>query len=357
MNISKNCLRIFGLLLFVVIVVKLDPHRISHVILKADFAILGIALILVIPLMMLKSWRWQYLLAMQGFFISFKESFAVYLEAFYVGLITPGRLGEFIKALYLKEKKGVSIGEGFSSVLIDRLQDVLPFIVVGLLGLILSPFGESYLYLIIGIMLLFLLIWILVFKAKVWKKIVQRVVRELVPKKYRNSVDVQLDSFFTGIGKFRDFRMIVPVIATIASAALVFLQCYLIAISLSISVSFVYLAFCVSVAGLASLIPVSIYGLGTREATLIGLFSRVGLSSESAVVFSLIYLMVFGLFTATIGALIWFVSPIKIESGKMKAKALVRPSSSIRNRNGETYGRNQLDGQISEIQETNRGTR
>ena len=310
MNISKNWFRIFGLVLFIAILVKLDLRRILHVILKVDFAILGIALILIIPVMMLMSWRWQSLLAMQGLRIGFIESFAVYMKAYYVGLITPGRLGEFIKAIYLKEKNGIPIGEGFSSVLIDRLQDVLPFVVVGLLGLILSPFGRLYFYPVIGVMLLFLLIWILLFKAEVWKKIVQGIVRGLVPRKYKDNVDVQFDSFFAGISKFGNFRIIMPIIATIASAALAFFQCYLIAISLSISISFVYLTFCVSVAGLVSLIPVSIYGLGTREATLIALFSRVGLSSESAVGFSLMYLLVFGVFTAAIGALIWFVSPI-----------------------------------------------
>lgn len=310
MNISKNWLRILGLILFGVILFKLDLRNISRVIVKADFAILGVALILIIPLMMIKSWRWKYLLAMQGHFISFKESFAVCLEAFYVGAITPGRLGEFIKAIYLKERNSIAISEGFSSILIDRLQDILPFVVVGLLGLILYPFGRLYSYPIIGIAFLFLLMWILLFKAGAWKNIAQRVVRGLVPGKYKDSVDAQFDSFFAGISKFGNFRIIIPIIATIASAVLAFVQCYLIAISLSISISFVYLIFCASVGSLVSLIPVSIYGLGTREVTLIALFSRVGLSSESAVGFSLIYLLVFGVFTGTIGALIWFISPI-----------------------------------------------
>ena len=311
MNISKNWLRIVGLVIFIAILVKLDLRQISHVILDVDFAVLAVVLILIIPGIMLISWRWKYLLFMQGFHIGFKESFIICLEAYYVGLITPGRLGEFIKAVYLKEKNSIPIGEGFSSVLIDRLQDIAPFVIVGLLGLILSPLGRLYFYPVIGVMLLFLLlIWVLLFKAEAWKKIIQSIVRGLVPRKYKNGVDIQFDSFFVGISKFRNFRIIMPIIATIASAALAFFQCYLIAISLSISVSFVYLTFCVSVAGLVSLIPVSIYGLGTREATLIALFSRVGLSSESAVGFSLIFLLVFGVFTAAIGAVIWFVSPI-----------------------------------------------
>ena len=142
------------------------------------------------------------------------------------------------------------------------------------------------------------------------KKISMVLVQSLVPKRYRSSINTQLDSFFTGIGKLSNLRIIVPALATAALTAIAFLQCYLITVSLSISISFVYLAFCVSVASLVSLIPISISGLGTREATMIVLFSRVGLSSESAVSFSLTYLLVFNVFTAVIGAFIWFISPI-----------------------------------------------
>lgn len=310
-RISRNWLRIFGLVLFVIILIKLDLRRVLEIITKVDLIILAVPLSLVIPLKTLQSWRWRYLLSMQNVSLSLGKSFLVYLGAFYIGAITPARAGEFIKAFYLRKEKNMSLGEGFSNILIDRLQDVLAFAIVGLIGLSLAPLGGTYLYSIIGIAFLFLVIWVFLFRAETTtKKISMVLVQSLVPKRYRSSINTQLDSFFTGIGKLSNLRIIVPALATAALTAIAFLQCYLITVSLSISISFVYLAFCVSVASLVSLIPISISGLGTREATMIVLFSRVGLSSESAVSFSLTYLLVFNVFTAVIGAFIWFISPI-----------------------------------------------
>ena len=311
-GINKNWLRILGLLLFVVILIKLDLRRVLEVITKADLIILAVPLSLVIPLKMLQSWRWRYLLGMQNVSLSLRKSFLIYLSAFFIGAITPARTGEFIKAFYLKKEKNVSLGEGFSNILIDRLQDVSAFAIVGLIGLSLTPLGGTYLYLIIGITFLFLVVWAFLFRAKTTtKKIFVVLVQSLVPKRYRSAIDTQLDSFFSGIGKLSNPRIIVTALTTAAVTAIAFFQCYLIATSLSISISFSYLAFCVSVAGLVSLIPISISGLGTREATMIALFSRVGLSSESAVSFSLTYLLVFNVFIAVIGAFIWFISPVR----------------------------------------------
>ena len=279
---------------------------------KLDIRILAISLCLVIPLKMLQSLRWRYLLSMQNVFISLKESFLVYLGASYVGMITPARVGEFIKVLYLKKENNMSIGEGLSNILIDKLQDVSVFVIVGLIGLALAPLGGLHFYLIFGIAFLFLVVWAFLFGAKTSKKISIALARSFTPRKYRNSIDTQLDSFFTGMGKLGNFRIIIPAVATVALTSLSFFQCYLIAVSLSVSISFVYLAFCVAVASLVSLIPVSISGLGTREATLVVLFSRVGLTPESAVGFSLMYLLVFNVFIAIVGGVIWFVSPIGI---------------------------------------------
>jgi len=310
-KISRNWLRIFGLVVLVVILVKLDLRRVLEIITKVDIIILAIPLCSVIPLKALHAWRWRYLLGMQGISLSLRKSFLVYLAASYVGALTPARAGEFIKAFYLREEKKMSLGEGFSNILIDRLQDVSAFAIVGLIGLSLAPSGGAYLYSIMGIALLFLVTWAFLFRAETTtKKIFGVLVRSLVPERYRSSIDTQLDSFFMGIGKLSNPRIIVPALATAALMVIVFFQCYLIAASLSISISFVYLAFCVSVAGLVSLIPISISGLGTREATMIVLFSRVGLSSESAVSFSLTYLLVFHVSSAIMGALIWFISPV-----------------------------------------------
>ena len=55
-------------------------------------------------------------------YILFKNRiFLIYMSSLYIGFLTPGELGEFVKVLYLTNDKKISIGAGFSSVLTDRL--------------------------------------------------------------------------------------------------------------------------------------------------------------------------------------------------------------------------------------------
>ena len=57
------------------------------------------------------------------------------MSSIYIGFVTPGRLGEFVKAVYLKSDKGLSLSKGMSSVLVDRLFDLYLLIILGLIGI------------------------------------------------------------------------------------------------------------------------------------------------------------------------------------------------------------------------------
>ncbi|MCX5752609.1 MAG: lysylphosphatidylglycerol synthase domain-containing protein, partial [Candidatus Krumholzibacteria bacterium] len=89
-------------------------------------------------------------------------------------------------------------------------------------------------------------------------------------------------------------------------------QCYLIADALDISISFLNIAFCISAANLISLLPISISGIGTRDATMIAMFSMLHLSRESAVSFSIMFLFISNISACVIGAIAWFRKPLKV---------------------------------------------
>ena len=93
-----------------------------------------------------------------------------------------------------------------------------------------------------------------------------------------------------------------------------FCLCYLLAIGLNIPVSFFYLASCVSISNIISLLPVSVSGIGTRDVLLIALFSQVGLSAESAVGFSFMFLVFFSGMSALFGFIAWTLNPISFGS-------------------------------------------
>ena len=82
------------------------------------------ASILFIPHLFLNLFGGNIFSSIQGIKYSIIETFIIYMSALYIGFVTPGRLGEFVKVIYVNDKN-VSYGKGFSSVLIDRFFDFL----------------------------------------------------------------------------------------------------------------------------------------------------------------------------------------------------------------------------------------
>jgi uncharacterized membrane protein YbhN (UPF0104 family) len=62
---------------------------------------------------------------------------------------------------------------------------------------------------------------------------------------------------------------------------------------------------------LVELIPFSISGLGTRDATVIYFFGAVGIGSAEAVGFSIVYLLIGTYLTALAGFFLWLRTPVR----------------------------------------------
>ena len=87
---------------------------------------------------------------------------------------------------------------------------------------------------------------------------------------------------------------------------------YLLSRSANITgVTFLYFSFAITIAGLITLIPISIAGIGTRDAALIVLFLPLSIQKEQIIVFSALILMIY-LFSALVGFICWLIKPIKI---------------------------------------------
>jgi uncharacterized membrane protein YbhN (UPF0104 family) len=93
--------------------------------------------------------------------------------------------------------------------------------------------------------------------------------------------------------------------------ALFFWQGWLLALALDLPLGMVYLAVCLSVAGVAALLPISFSGLGTRDAILILLFAPLGLAAEEAVAFSTLFFLTFYVGGGALGAIAWQVKPLE----------------------------------------------
>lgn len=303
-------IRLFGILLLIFLLTRVDLSSIASAITKVNLWYLAAVIVLTPPGIFFRSWRWQSLLKMQGITYPLRQAFLACLSGFYLGLATPGRLGEFAKVLYLTDDKELPFGKAFSSVLVDRLFDIYLLVIVGGFGLIsFSLLGETILAVIV--LLLLLAISLLILSRRIGQRLIGVVYKAKILSRFKGRIDTFVDQFYWGVERLTGRKLVFPLLLTLAAYATLFSQCYLLALSLNLPLSFFYVAICMAVATLVALIPVSVCGIGTRDITLIALFSLQDIAYESALSYSLLVLFTLYIFTAVMGAIAWQTKPIR----------------------------------------------
>lgn len=314
-HIGKSKLRLLGIGLFFFIIYKIDLSKLLDCINNVKFSYVTIILLLNFVLVFTKALRWNSILKIQQVRLTLTDSFLIYYSGLFFGVISPGRLGEFVKILYLKVEKGGSLIKGILSTLIDRLFDIYVLIILGIIGIwqfnIIGKLSNLSFILIIVI----LLAPILLFHKKTAARGVGLLYKSIRINKFKNEIEETFDDFYGEVNKLISSKLIFPAILTCISSLILFTQCYLLVIAMGIvSIDFITITLFMAISRLIGLIPISISGLGTRDATLIYLFSLIGLKPELAVGYSFLIFVTLFVFNGMIGAVAWCVKPVTITS-------------------------------------------
>ena len=309
---SKWILRSIGLILFVIILSKLNLTEIGALLSNINLYYLAPALLLFIPLLVTKAMRWQLLMDAQDIDYSLKDSTIMYAAAMYIGAITPGRIGDFIKVFYLKGDN-YPFGKSFATVLQDRLFDLVSLLLLGYAGMLLFIvyFERTILILSSILMGTLLLILFFLYKRDISIGILEYISSHFIPERYRKNAKTGFSDLCNSFKTLNTNQWVLATFLTAFAWIIYFVLMYFFALSIDIDIPFLYLATCVSISAVITLIPISISGIGTRDATLIILFSYLGLSKESAIAFSMLILFMYAV-NGFIGLIAWLKKPISI---------------------------------------------
>lgn len=311
---ARRLLRLLGPLLFLLILARIDLGRTIQMLGAVRLPLLAVALSLYPVLILLKAWRWRLLLRQQGANYTLRSAFLAYNSGLAIGYITPGRLGEFAKALYLRNDLGLATGLAFSSVMLERLLDLYALLITALAGIALFTMPQPLLLVAVPVLALVGLAPLVILIPGISRRLVHllgRAATFFAPVRYRGDVVDSFSGFQSGIEQLLNLRLLLPLTLTVISYVLFYGQCYVLARSLELPIAYGFAAFCVSLGSLMALLPISISGLGVRDLTFVIVLGTVGLSSEIAISYSLLFLVVFNVFGGLIGALAWLVKPLQ----------------------------------------------
>jgi len=278
-----SLLRLIGILLFLLILFKIDRVKFFEEFQKANIMPLAISFAALFVVLYLKAIRWHILVKQVGLKPSIIESWKLYHIGYFLAMITPAKLGEFGRAAYLVHA-GLNKRTSFGIAIIDRLADV---IVTGvfILGAIWILFGwpialEATLFSLLGML-------IVIFITK------------------RTSLGSKLINVLPFLRSILTSTVVSQVTAiTVVHWFMYFTWAILIARSIGIDLPVVTLSAIFAIAGAVAVLPIAPSGLGTRDAALVTLLAPFGIPTEQAV--ALAFLMFTSIIVSgSLGACYW----------------------------------------------------
>ena len=309
--------RLIGLLLLAFLLLKIDLRATFATLLSVNVWPLVVAIVANVPQLGLKALRWRFLLSLQGVSYRPLRAMLAYFSSVYMGLFTPGRVGEFDKAVYLQQDTALSLGEAMSSVFVDRLFDLYALIAAGCYGLLV--FASLVEFPVWGILLVLvgLIASILIVYQPFGHRVSRMILRLPLLKRSFPSLLEQVDSFYAKLKLLFQPKLLVAIAITLVAHLIFYIQCYLIVLALGLPLQFRFILFAMALVNLVNLLPVSISGLGTREAILSLLFAEVQLPSEMAVAYAALVIVVFYVAAGLLGAAAWSAAPLRF-TGKVR---------------------------------------
>ncbi|UCG53667.1 MAG: flippase-like domain-containing protein [Candidatus Latescibacterota bacterium] len=306
-----------GLAIFVWIVSGTGVHKIIDTFRELDPKKLLIFPVFTAFFFVIRGYRWWVLLRLVGIDYSRWRSSVVWSIGFFGAAVTPGKVGDAIRAFYVSRETGRTFGECFVTIFIDRLMDLITIVVAGVVTLLIFSYYYIHIpsvWIFVVIAIVFLGLIYLLLHRDLMKKLAGPVFKFLTPAKYREQLTAQVHGFYDSLAEYpRRWR------ETLFAFALA-LAFWVVVVGLAITVTLVleidvplgYVVLMMPAITLVEIIPISVSGLGTREAAVIFFFSVVGIGSAQAIGFSITYLLVGTYLTALVGFIAWLSNPAKL---------------------------------------------
>jgi len=223
-KVIKLILFSFGLLFLFGLIYRVGFYGIIEIITKAKLSFLFLGVLVYLILIFTRSLKWFLLVRIIGDGTKYRQFLPLYLVNSLMGNITPFKSGETITPFLFKKYLKIPVGQGFSIVILDRLFELIIFIIILVLAvfytlnrgiqnsLILSIFQG----ILVALFLLLAILIILVASKRITLKIIKLFNffrRYSLGKKILEFAEKELDAFYGILPLFKDkgiYKFMIP---------------------------------------------------------------------------------------------------------------------------------------------------
>ncbi|MCC6551878.1 MAG: flippase-like domain-containing protein [Polyangiaceae bacterium] len=306
-SVTRALIRLIGPVLLVLVIAGIeDRGAVLRAIASASPGPLGLALLLNLVNIHLKVIRWGALLRVRGIRYPVRRAWASFLTSLYVGMLTPGRVGDVLRIRYLRHDLGTPYAEGLASVVMDRLCDL--YVLAAFVAVGVARYSEVIAGRLawitwggIAVTVLLPLLLLIPGLADAGARALLRRLPSVDPR----GAPLFFEALRAQVGR----PLLATIPLTVATFVVNYVQGYLIARSLGLPITLFDSMCLLAVASLLGLLPVSISGVGVRELFFSLVFPVLGHPPEAGVTFGLLVFAVIYLAIAALGFVSWQIAP------------------------------------------------
>lgn len=291
-NKFKLLFRFTGTLLLIFLIKNIDINTLVDNLYRINTIQFIILIILTILFLFIKGVRWIILTINFQEKIKYKDNFLLYYAGMFLGMVTPGKIGDLSKVYFLKTINNTSLSKGITITVYERLIDLLVMLSISFLFLIIYILDYS-IFISISIFIVLIILFILSFKK------VLTILNNYVKSKFNQDLAVPRSNQFL-------FKV---VFLTLLAFITLMLQIFFIMDFLEIDISFFKAGGAMVSANFVSLLPITISGLGTREFSL--LFFLSDYKKELIISSSILFFIINNLVNILICFFFWIFQPNK----------------------------------------------
>jgi len=306
----KRLIKAIGPLLLIFLLIRIvDPMAVADRLAELRPGIFLVSILFFPLAIALRTLRWWLICQYLNMRVSFQSLFPILYISRFLSIIPITGFFALSKIIYLKDEDKPAGTTGVS-ILLNKAFDILGLLFFGLFAFVYFPgilIKDSPIW-VLYCALILLLGLLIIFGKKLGNGLWALFKRHLNQKSRSIGANIEADltrfwSVFS-LKLFFLFLVLAIVIGLLRSLVL-----YVLAISINIHVPFAMIVACRALIGIVNVIPVSIGGLGTREAVLLLTLPLAGISDDGALALGLVAFIWNILFRLS-GVVFWMKRPL-----------------------------------------------
>ncbi len=289
--------------LIMLIVTNLDTRAVGNALATVSIATLFGLTAIDLLLRVLSAYRWHVLFRSTNSAASIAETTKITFVASFLGQALPGGIGIEALRVYGLARSSDDAAGAFASVVADRVFGLLSLLLVIFAGLLIAP-PELKSLVLMPVLISFasLVFAVLLLMIPLTRRLFERGFPSALLNKFKHRIDQVYDCFDRY--KTRPGLSVYSLMLAMSFQMLRVVLFYVAALMIGESPSFIYFVVFVPIIMFASLLPISIGGLGVREAGLVALFTEFDVMGSAATFTIAILVFVSGFLSTLPGG--WF---------------------------------------------------